>query len=133
MPLPYAMVQSPAWRTLSGAAVKVWIELRARYNKYNNGRLTLSVREAADLLGIGDATAWRAFQELQGRGFICLRKRGRWYGRQASEWESTDLPVDGKLATRDWNNWRPSKTDSRFSGGIIADEHDSVTVTVTRR
>ena len=42
MPLPYAQLESPAWRSLAGAAVKLWLELHTRFNGSTNGRVTLS-------------------------------------------------------------------------------------------
>ena len=117
--LPYGVAQSAAWRSMSGPAVKVWVELRCRFNGSNNGRLTLSLDEAARLLGIGKATAQRAFAELEAKGFIRVTRRGRWYGRRATEWAVTDQSVNGAIATRDWNHWRPPtatgrKSDLRF-------------------
>ena len=50
--LPYAMLKSEAWRSLSAAAVKVWLELHTRYNGGNNGKLHLSLNEASDVLGL---------------------------------------------------------------------------------
>ena len=35
--LPYSMMQSPAYRLLSGPAMKVLHELRSRFNGGNNG------------------------------------------------------------------------------------------------
>ena len=107
MPLSYPMVQSQAWRSLSGAAVKVWIELRARFNGGNNGRLTLSLDEASRLLKLGKATVARALAELQEKGFLAMKQRGQWYGRLATKWAVTDKPVDGAVATRAWKHWRP--------------------------
>ncbi len=87
----------------------MWLELRTRYNGGNNGRLTLSMDEAARILGIGKATAQRAFKELQERGFLRLVKQGQWYGRQATEWQTTDRNCDGYSATNDWKDWQPPK------------------------
>jgi hypothetical protein len=117
--IPYAMARSPAFRSLGGAALKVWIELRSRYNGRNNGDLSLSLDEGARLLSIGKATVQRAFSELESKGFIKLTKRGQWYGRMATTWAVTDRPYKGTLATRDWNNWKPEtpkkkKTAFRF-------------------
>ena len=66
--MPFALIKSPAWRSLSGAAIKVWFELSARFNGGNNGKLHLSMNEAADTLGIGKATVQRAFRELEAKG-----------------------------------------------------------------
>jgi DNA-binding transcriptional ArsR family regulator len=86
LPIPFSMSRSPAFRSLSGPALKVWVELRCRYNGANNGRLSLSFRQAAERLGLGKSTVARAFKELVEKGFLKLRKAGRWYGRQATEW-----------------------------------------------
>jgi hypothetical protein len=103
----YRFLQSDAWRSLGGAAVKVYWELRARFNGGNNGQLHLSLEEAAALLSLGKATILRALQELEAKGFIRLAKRGQWYGRRASEYAVTDREVDGAPATNDWKDWRP--------------------------
>ncbi|MCH8930351.1 MAG: hypothetical protein IIA98_05475 [Proteobacteria bacterium] len=104
MGISYVMAHSPAFRSLSGAALKVWIELRSRYNGRNNGRLTLSWDEAAHLLHMGKSTIGRALEELKEKGFIVMPKPGHWYGRMATEWAVTDRPLDGHLATRAWKN-----------------------------
>ena len=114
VPLPYAQIKSHAWRSLSGAAVKLWLELHTRYNGGNNGRLTLSISEAAKLLGLGKATVQRAYKELVEHGFLVLEKEGNWYGRQAHEWQLTTKPmqrVRGREApTHAWRQFQPKKT-----------------------
>lgn len=116
MPLPYAQLKSDAWRSLSGAAVKLWLELHTRFNGGNNGKLILSYAEAGEALGIGKATINRAYAELVAKGFIALEKKGDWYHRRAHEWRLTTKPVQrvkGKqLATNDWRSYRgPQKTE----------------------
>ena len=114
-PLPYAMLKSDAWRHLSGAAVKVFMELHTRFNGSNNGNLRLSYAEAAEALGMGKATVQRAFRDLQDKGFLVLVREGNWYHRQAHEWRLTIKPVQlgkGKeIPTHDWRSWRPDKTE----------------------
>jgi hypothetical protein len=106
VPLPYAQLKSPAWRSLSGSAVKLWLELHTRFNGSNNGRLTLSYAEAADNLGMGKASVQRAYQELVDHGFLALEKPGDWYSRRAHEWRLTTKPMDRvkgrETATNDW-------------------------------
>jgi len=108
-PLSYRFLQSPAWRSLSGPAVKVYLEIRSRFNGRNNGKLSLSLDEAARLLGIGKTTVSRAFIELQKKGFLVMTRRGQWYGRQASEYGTTDNHINGHLPTHAWKNWMPKK------------------------
>ena len=69
VPIPHEMLRSDAWRSLSGAAAKVYVELRSRFNGGNNGDLSLSMDEAKRLLHIGKSTAARAFKELEEKGF----------------------------------------------------------------
>ncbi len=102
MTLPYAMVHHPAWRGLSSAAVKVFIELRSRFNGANNGKLSLSLEEGAGLLAMSKSTVARALIELERTGFIIKTKQGKWYGRQATEWRVTDQHYDGHPPSRDW-------------------------------
>lgn len=119
IPLPYAQLKSAAWRSLSGAAIKVWLELHTRYNGGNNGNVRLSMAEASDALGIGKATVQRAFKELQAKGFLVLVKKGAWYHRQAHEWRLTTKPMQaakGKSpATNEWRSWQPPKKTKRGS------------------
>ena len=105
----YIMAHSAAFRSLSGGALKVLVELRCRFNGGNNGKLFLSYQEAADMLGMSKSTAARAFAELKEKGFIKQARPGHFYGRRAAEWILTDCPYEGHQATRDWQAWRPQK------------------------
>lgn len=107
MPIPYTMARSVAFRALGGNALKVFIELRCRYNAQNNGQLSLSFQDAADLLGMGKSSVKRAFDELTEKGFVIKRREGHWYGRKAAEYIVTDQSFEGHLPTRNWQRWRP--------------------------
>ena len=113
LPLPYGQLKSDAWRSLSGAAVRLWLELHTRYNGGNNGGLTLSYAEASDALNMGKATVQRAYGELVAKGFLALEREGNWYNRRAHEWRLTTKPMQttkGKIsATQDWHGFRPKK------------------------
>jgi len=122
VPITHDMAASPAWRALPGAALKVYFELRRRYNGGNNGDLSLSLDEGARILGIGKATVARALTELQAKGFIAMTRRGRWYGRQASTYAVADRPVGRNPPTNGWRAWRPgpenhSSVPLRTDGG----------------
>jgi hypothetical protein len=108
-PLPYVLLQSEAWRSLRGNSIKVWLEIRSRFNGGNNGSLSLSLDEGARLLGIGKATVSRALKELQTKGFLEMTKQGQWYGRQATLWRTTDSKCNGHPATNEWKHWPEPK------------------------
>ncbi len=92
------MMDSEAWKDLSGNARAIYLEISKRYNGTNNGQIVYSVRQAADELKIGKSTAARAFDQLESHGFIIAEQRGhfRWKinpngskHRPASEWRLT--------------------------------------------
>lgn len=105
----YPFLRSAVFRSLSGAAVKVFLELRTRFHGNNNGQMALSLEQAATLLGMGKATVGRALAELQEKGFVVCTKRGHWYGRQASTWAVTLESIGGAVPTHDWKRWQPPK------------------------
>lgn len=125
--LPYSMMQSPAYKLLSGSAIKVLHELRSRFNGYNNGKIFLSYEDAAGQLAMSKSTVKRAFEELQLVGFIVMTRQGVWHGRKASEWRVTFESSGGQPATHDWKQWQapkrrkpPQKIKPRYPNGIPA-------------
>ena len=133
--LPYSLLNSEAWRTLSGPAIKVFLELRTRFHGGNNGKLHMSLEEAAGLLQLGKATVQRAFEDLQERGLVLRTKRGHWHGRRASEWAVGDKGIDGDLPSYAWKRWRPPgpprssvlKWNRKTERGSLADPWSSTT------
>ena len=107
VPLPYPMVRSEAWLSLKPASIKVYVELRSKFNGGNNGELSLSYALARNTLHLGNSTIEKAFDELEEKGFIVLTEEGHWYGRKAAEWRVTDRPYKGSPATNDWRRWKP--------------------------
>ena len=96
--LSYPMARSPAFRSLSGPALKVFIEVPTRSHGGNNGDLSLSMDEAAQLLGIGKATVQRAFTELEAKGFLMMTRKGQWVGRLATTWRTYGQGLQGRDA-----------------------------------
>ena len=106
------MTSTAAWRSLNCYARAGYVELSNRYGgpKSNNGRVPYSVREMAENLGVGKATAQKVFVDLQDRGFIVQTRRGR-YGRRrtyASEWRLTEFACDvtGEAPTHAYRHWK---------------------------
>jgi hypothetical protein len=92
--LTYRMLESEAWRCLPSNHIKFYLELCRRYNGSNNGKLSLSKREAAKLLHIGDGAAQAAPKRLQEHGFIKVTKPGSFRGHPP---------------TNEWQRWRKKK------------------------
>ena len=107
--LPYNMLRSVAWRSLSGSAVRVYLELHCRFHGNNNGKLSLSMDEASKLLKIGKSTAKNAFDDLIDKGFLVVTRPGQWLGRQATEYRLTTKQCAGHRPTNDWKHWRSGK------------------------
>jgi hypothetical protein len=103
--LPYAMLRSPAWRSLGGSALKVLLELHTRFHGANNGDLSLGLDEAAKTLSIGKATAKAAFDELVEKGFLLLIKKGTFARRHASTYALTFKPIATNPRTDNWRVW----------------------------
>jgi len=110
--LRHAMLESDAWRNLSGPGIKVYLELCRRFNGRNNGQIHLSQAEAARLLHIGKSTAKRALLELEQLGFIKFASRGSFFGRLAATFILTDTSYQGHPPTNEWRSWRTPKASS---------------------
>ncbi len=75
--LPRSLMETDAWRALSSSAQALypWLKLEWHGPKANNnGRISLSVRQAAQKLGMNPKTMTRAFHDLQAKGFIAQTK-----------------------------------------------------------
>ena len=100
------MLTSEAWGSLSGSAIKYYVELRRQFNGVNNGDIHLSLEQAHKRLGMAKDTALRAQKELADKGFIRMTKLGGFHQRLATTWALTDEPVPPTPATHDYKNWR---------------------------
>jgi hypothetical protein len=63
-------IKCPAYRTMSGEALKLLDHFELRFNGENNGEIHFSVREAAALLSVSINKAFACFRELQRFGAI---------------------------------------------------------------
>lgn len=92
--LQHWMLDSPAFLALSPIGAKLLIRLSRRYNGFNNGEVSMSVREAENEVGCARNTAVKAFRELQEKGFVSLTRAGAFAtkARHASTWRLTWLP-----------------------------------------
>ena len=111
--LTYPLIESQAWRWLRPISQALYIELRRRYNGLNNGRISLSLSEAANILKASKLSISKALKQLETHGFIKLIKKGYFTGRMASEYALTDEQLDGYPPTREWKQWQPNKPHRR--------------------
>ena len=105
--LPFYVLNSPAYRSLSCYARALLVELGALYNGRNNGELHMSVRQVRQRLGVGRKLAEKALAELQDRGFIEVVQKGsfRCKVRLATTWRLTEHEHEGRPAIKDSMRW----------------------------
>ena len=126
------MLQSDAWKDLSTEGRSLYVLLKSLYKGSNNGHLILSVRQAAEALHISKTTASKAFEELQGHGFIEVSIRGSFEGRKdrrATEWRLSELTCDrtGELPSKSFMRWKPgSNFTVRAEGQMVRVEGQGV-------
>lgn len=120
--LQHSILESEAWRSLRPCARSVYIALAQHYTPYKNGRIHLSVREAADLANVNKDTAARALKTLQERGLIACETPGGFSRktRHAAEWRLTAHPVDGEQhGTREYRDWKPEENPRSEKRGQV--------------
>ncbi len=102
------MARTPAWRELSGNAVKAWLEINLVFNGANNGMLAVSARLLGERIGLSHTAAARAIRELENVGFLrCVKASSFSQKRLAAEYRLTHLPcnVTGASATKEYLRW----------------------------
>jgi hypothetical protein len=123
----HEVLDSPIWKIMSPGARLLYIALKRRYSleRRNNGRIYLSIRDAAEELGLNknSVTVW--FQELEHYGFIvktsggCLGVDGR---GKAPHWRLTELGFMGDPPTKDYLSWRGERFRPPWKNRIPSQE-----------
>ena len=103
------LLTSEAWRSLSGSAVRFYVELRRRFNGRNNGELHLTAEEAKTTLRMGTNTFVRVQRELQEKGFIRMTRQGGFHQRLPTLWALTDEAVGTRPPSHAYKLWTPEK------------------------
>lgn len=106
-------MECEAWRHASLGERCLYIELKYRFNGANNGHISMSQREAGELLNVRPHTAGDYFTGLIDKGFIALSQDSAFnMKRMAREWRLTEYPCDktGWSATKDYRRWKAPKT-----------------------
>jgi hypothetical protein len=110
-------METPAWKalTIHAQALYPWIKLEWRGPRANNnGKIEMSVRQAADLLGCSRETAGRALHDLQRKGWLIVTEKaslGTEGAARGNKYEITEIPLPGE-AMRPRNlfrEWHPDR------------------------
>ncbi len=116
--LDHLLLQHPAFETLTGRAVKLFLYVYKRFNGSNNGQISYSVREAAALLRCSKDTASATFQELVEHRLLEPTVKGAFSLklRHATTWRITLAPTPGRAPTNDYAHWQPTTRDGSTGG-----------------
>jgi hypothetical protein len=104
---------TPAWQALPHAARSLYVELELEYKgpeSCNNGKIKLSVRQAAERLSCSINFASKMFAELEDKGFIKVNQRGSfsWKVKHSTTWILTKHPCGSRPPTADFMKWQPA-------------------------
>ncbi len=109
------MYKSPAFKTLSPNAVRIFAEMKWRYNGSNNGEISLSIREGAKLCKIGTNKSLSAIMELLHTGLIKIKKLGVFTTNEATEFIITSEKLNNREATNEWRYY-PENDGNKIRG-----------------
>ncbi len=107
--LDYMLLDCPAGQSLTPGELAVLIRVMQRYHGENNGRISLSCRDAAKLSNVSKDTASRHIRSLCDKGFMRIRTPSSFgrNGRRATEFYLTMFPTQkGNPAPRDFQRWK---------------------------
>lgn len=102
----------PAYQYLSTYGRALLLEFRRLYNTYNNGKIVMSVRQAAGLLNCNKDTAAKVLRELEDKGWIRQSSKGCFSqktNKTASTWRITNQPVGLGVdvsETKEYARWK---------------------------
>jgi hypothetical protein len=109
--LPHWLLNSAAFRSLPGDAVKLLLAVWRRHNGVNNGEISYSCREAAEI-GLSLNKAGRMFGVLVDRGFLVVVRGAGFNNKQLSRtWRLTAEKRGSEKATKEFMRWQPETTN----------------------
>ena len=98
-----------AWKSLSPSAKALLLAVWQRHNGTNNGEISFSVREAANI-GLSKDQASRAFNELMERGFLKVHRQALFTtkNKEARTWEITAERFGDNAPSKDFMRLSPA-------------------------
>ena len=123
--IPFAILDSDAFRSLSADAVYVYLRILRRHNGSNNGYIPFGSREAAIECNMSKMTAQRAFKQLEEVGLIECIVPSSFNSRKklAREWAFTHQGIGDQPALRKWRNYKLKLSSKMKRNGINRNTH----------
>ena len=123
--IPFAILDSDAFRALRPASVFVYLRLLRLFHGYNNGYIPFGCREAAIECNIGKMTAQRAFKQLEEVGLIECTVPSSFNSRKklSREWAFTHRGIGDQPASGKWRNFKSKPSTKMKSFGINRNTH----------
>ena len=111
--LPFYMLRSEAYKSLSPWSRATYTCFKMQYNSLNNGEIHYSVRRLANELGCSINTSRKSIEELEKKGFLKCRFKGKFdqKAKRASEFILTEYEYNGQIATKDFMKWQRPKVE----------------------
>ena len=101
--------ESEAFRSLASSDRAAYLELRRRFNGYNNGDISISCREISQRCDISKTTASRSLKKLIEAGLVRVTQEAGFNqksGRRARRWRLTDEGCNGAPPTNEWREYK---------------------------
>lgn len=121
--IPIVVIQSPAYRDCSVHARAILVEVVARMNGYNNGKIAVSQRELSEALRCSPRKIVSGIVELVEHGLLDVAIEGKWKERQARQYRLTFVSTKNASATNDYRDWTPRGKSG--ASDAVSDEPES--------
>ena len=127
--LRHDIFESPAYRHMKPNPRGALNEIIRRFNGFNNGYISFSVREMALRLKISPDTAGKAIKSVIEHGFIKVTEKSgfnvkdRKARRFALTFETIEIKGNGHkiTPTNEWRKWKPALDDKNKTQSDIGD------------
>jgi hypothetical protein len=115
--VPGFIFDSPAYKSLSPMALKLWHDLMTQYYGINNGKICAVMSQLVER-GWAESSMHKALKELIQKGFLVRNFQGGLgpAGKKPSRYRFTHLPADAPEfdchqmgPTNDFLKWKPTK------------------------
>ena len=123
MAIPFFVWDSSAMRDCDAVSRVVFLEILRRFNGFNNGRISLSVREAAEKAKVSIATANKKIHNLVKLGFVIITRNSGFNMkcRTAREFEITFHPANNRPAKNTFKSYNKINSITISTMSLVRD------------